>query len=186
MQFSETPLAGAFVIDLEKRGDERGFFARLFCVEEFARHGLEPHFVQINNSLSIETGTLRGMHYQIEPDAEVKVVRCIRGAMWDAILDLRPGSRTFGKWYGAELAAENRRMMYVPRGFAHGFLTLMPNTEALYLVSAAYAPAQERGTRWNDPRFAIAWPGEPRVISDKDAGQRDFDPAHHLGRVTAR
>ncbi|HJU19500.1 MAG TPA: dTDP-4-dehydrorhamnose 3,5-epimerase [Stellaceae bacterium] len=183
MEFIKTPLSGACLIDLDKRGDERGFFARFFCEREFAEHGLETRFVQINTSLSVEAGTLRGMHYQLAPAAEVKVVRCLAGALWDAILDLRPGSPTFGQWFGAELTAENRRMMYVPQGFAHGFLTLAPNTEALYLVSAFYAPTQERGVRWNDPRFAIAWPRPPRVISDKDAGQRDFDPAHHLSVV---
>lgn len=181
MKFTETPLSGAFLVDLEKRGDERGFFARFFCEREFAGHGLENRFVQINNSLSVEEGTLRGMHYQLPPAAEVKLVRCLAGALWDAILDLRPGSPSFGRWFGAELSAENRRMMYVPQGFAHGFLTLAPNTEALYLVSAFYAPERERGVRWNDPRFAIAWPRRPRVISDKDAAQRDFDPEHHLG-----
>jgi dTDP-4-dehydrorhamnose 3,5-epimerase len=181
MEFTGTPLAGACLVDLEKRGDERGFFARFFCEREFAEHGLETRFVQINNSLSAEAGTLRGMHYQLPPAAEVKLVRCVRGALWDAILDLRPDSPSFGRWFAAELTAENRRMMYVPQGFAHGFLTLAPNTEALYLVSAFYAPERERGVRWDDPRFAIAWPHPPRVISDKDARQRDFDPAYHLG-----
>ncbi len=181
MRFTETPLAGAFLIDLEKREDERGFFARFFCEREFAEAGLETRFVQINNSLSRDHGTLRGMHYQLGESAEVKVVRVLRGALWDAILDLRPGSPTFGQSFGAELTAENRRMMYAPRGFAHGFLTLRPDTEALYLVSAFYDPARERGVRWNDPSFAIGWPAEPVVISDKDAHQRDFDPAWHLG-----
>lgn len=185
MKFSETPLAGAYLVDLDKRGDERGFFARFFCEKEFAAEGLETRFVQINNSLSAEAGTLRGMHYQLPPSAEVKLVRCLKGALWDAILDLRPDSPTFGGWFGAELSAENRRMVYVPRGFAHGFLTLEPDTEALYLVSDFYAPEAERGVRWNDPRFAIGWPAEPRVISQKDAGQRDFDPAYHLGAAEA-
>jgi dTDP-4-dehydrorhamnose 3,5-epimerase len=180
MQFSETPLPGAFVIDLEKRGDDRGFFARFFCEREFAERGLEHRFVQINNSLSVDEGTLRGLHYQLAPDAEVKVVRCLRGVLWDVILDLRRRSPTFGRWYGTELTAENRRMMYVPRGFAHGFLTLAPETEALYLVSAFYAPKQERGVRWNDPKFAVCWPATPHVISAKDANHPDFDPAHHL------
>jgi dTDP-4-dehydrorhamnose 3,5-epimerase len=180
MNFVPTPLPGAFVIELDKREDERGFFARVFCEREFAATGLEHRFVQINNSLSKDRGTLRGMHYQLGEAAEVKVVRCLRGALWDAILDLRPGSNTFGQSFGAELTGENRRMMYVPRGFAHGFLTLEEDTEAFYFVSAFYAPEQERGVRWNDPRFAIAWPVEPRVISDKDAQQRDFDPAWHL------
>jgi dTDP-4-dehydrorhamnose 3,5-epimerase len=180
MQFNETRLPGAFVIELEKRGDKRGFFARFFCDREFAKHGLERRFVQINDSLSVDEGTLRGLHYQLPPDAEVKVVRCVRGALWDVILDLRPHSPTFGKWYGTDLTAENRRMMYIPRGFAHGFLTMAPQTEALYLVSAHYAPERERGVRWNDPKFGVAWPAEPRVISIKDANQPDFDPAHHL------
>jgi dTDP-4-dehydrorhamnose 3,5-epimerase len=180
MKFVSTPLAGAYVIELEKRGDERGFFARLFCEREFGAAGLDTRFVQINNSLSKDKGTLRGMHYQLGEAAEVKVVRCVRGALWDAILDLRPQSPTFGQSFGAELSAENRRMMYVPRGFAHGLLTLEADTEALYLVSAFYAPERERGIRWNDPRFSIRWPAEPKVISEKDAKQRDFDPAWHL------
>ena len=181
MKFVPTPLSGAYLIELEKREDERGFFARFFCEREFAEAGLETRFVQINNSLSRDKGTLRGMHYQLDPSAEVKVVRALHGALWDAILDLRQGSPTFGHSFGAELTGENRRMMYVPRGFAHGFLTLEPDTEALYLVSAFYDPARERGVRWNDPRFNIPWPAAPQIISEKDAGQRDFDPAWHLG-----
>ena len=180
MIFTETPLPGAYLIDLEKRGDDRGFFARAFCEREFAQHGLVDRFVHANTSLSAREGTLRGMHYQLAPQAETKMVRCIRGALYDVILDLRKGSPTFGKSFGAELTAENRRMMYVPRGFAHGFLTLAANTEAFYMVSAFYAPEWERGVRWNDPRFAIHWPAVPAVISDKDARQRDFDPAWHL------
>jgi len=180
MRFEKTPLDGAYVIQLEKREDDRGFFARFFCEREFGEAGLETHFVQINNSLSRDRGTLRGMHYQLAPSAEVKVVRTLKGALWDAILDLRPDSPTFGKSFGAELTADNRSMMYVPRGFAHGFLTLETDTEALYLVSAFYDPARERGVRWNDPRFDIRWPARPEIISDKDASQRDFDPAWHL------
>lgn len=180
MKFVPTPLAGAYLIELEKREDDRGFFARFFCEREFAEAGLETRFVQINNSLSRDQGTLRGMHYQLDPSAEVKVVRALSGALWDAILDLRQGSPTFGQSFGAELSGQNRRMMYVPRGFAHGFLTLEADTEALYLVSAFYDPARERGVRWNDPRFDIAWPAEPEVISEKDADQRDFDPIWHL------
>jgi dTDP-4-dehydrorhamnose 3,5-epimerase len=180
MRFIETPLSGAYVIELDKREDERGFFARVFCEREFGDVGIETRFVQINNSLSKDKGTLRGMHYQLGKSAEVKLVRAVRGALWDAILDLRPGSATFGQGFGAELTAENRRMMYVPRGFAHGFLTLGEDTEAFYLVSAFYDPASERGVRWNDPRFAIQWPAEPQIISEKDAHQRDFDPAWHL------
>lgn len=180
MHFVPTPLAGAYVIELDKREDDRGFFARLYCEREFGETGLDTRFVQINNSLSRDCGTLRGMHYQIGEAAEVKVVRAIRGAMWDIILDLRPGSLTFGQSFGAKLTADNRRMMYVPRGFAHGFLTLEKDTEAFYLVTAFYTPDKERGVRWNDPHFGIEWPIEPVVISEKDANQRDFDPAWHL------
>ena len=180
MRFVPTPLPGAFVIELDKREDDRGFFARFFCEREFAEAGLDTRFVQINNSLSKDLGTLRGMHYQLGPAAETKVVRCLHGALWDAALDLRPGSATFGQSFGARLSADNRLMMYVPRGFAHGFLTLEGDTEALYLVSAFYKPSRERGVRWDDPHFAIAWPAKPRVISEKDAQHRDFDPTWHL------
>lgn len=182
MIFTETPLPGAFVIDLEKRGDERGFFARAFCEKEFGQRQLATRFVQVNNSLSAQKGTLRGMHYQLAPKAETKLVRCIRGALYDVILDLRPGSATFGRSFGAELSAENRRMMYVPKGFAHGFLTLADDTEAFYFVDEFYGPEQERGVRWNDPKFAIQWPIAPVVLSDKDRGHRDFDAAWHIGR----
>lgn len=180
MIFTETPLAGAYVIDLEKRGDDRGFFARCFCEKEFAAHNLSTRFVQVNNSLSAKRGTLRGMHYQLSPKAETKLVRCIRGALYDIILDLRKDSPTFGQSFGAELSADGRRMMYVPKGFAHGFITLADNTEAFYFVDEFYAPEQERGVRWNDPRFKIHWPIPHTVLSDKDAGWRSFDPAWHL------
>jgi dTDP-4-dehydrorhamnose 3,5-epimerase len=180
MIFTATPIPGAYLIDLEKRGDDRGFFARAFCAKEFAAHQLVTQFVQVNNSLSAQKGTLRGMHYQLAPKAETKLVRCIRGALYDLILDLRQGSPTFGQSFGAELSADNRRMMYVPKGFAHGFLTLADDTEAFYFVDEVYAPECERGIRWNDPRFHLAWPTAPVVLSDKDANQRDFDPAWHL------
>jgi dTDP-4-dehydrorhamnose 3,5-epimerase len=180
MIFTETPIPGAFLIDLEKRGDDRGFFARAYCEKEFAAHRLVTRFAQVNNSLSAQKGTLRGMHYQLAPKSETKLVRCIRGALYDLILDLRPGSSTFGRSFGAELSAENRRMMYVPKGFAHGFVTLADDTEAFYFVDEFYAPECERGVRWNDPRFDLAWPMPPLVLSDKDAGQRDFDPSWHL------
>jgi dTDP-4-dehydrorhamnose 3,5-epimerase len=180
VQFYETPLPGAYVIELEKRGDERGFFARLFCSNEFRGMGLQTAFVQVNNSLSGEQGTLRGMHYQLPPRAETKMIRCIRGALWDCMLDLRHESSTFGQWFGDTLSAENRKMLYVPKGFAHGFITLQPNTEVLYLVDEFYASDCERGVRWNDPRFGIRWPVKPTVLSDKDASHRDFDPSWHL------
>jgi dTDP-4-dehydrorhamnose 3,5-epimerase len=179
VKFKPLPLAGAHLIDLEKRGDDRGFFARFFCTDEFAQQGLATKFVQINTSLTGRKGTLRGMHYQLPPAPEVKVVRCIRGALFDVILDLRPHSPTFGKSFGAELSAENRTMMYVPEGFAHGFLTLEPDTEALYLVTAPYAPAAERGIRFNDPKFGIQWPSAPLEMSDKDRQWPDYDPEYH-------
>lgn len=179
MIFHPTPLQDAYLIDVERRGDERGFFARMFCEKEFGALGLETRFRQVNNSLSAKAGTLRGMHYQLAPHAEVKLVRCVKGSLYDVILDLRAGSPSFGKWYGAELSAENRRMMYVPRGFAHGFITLQPDTEAIYLVSDFYAPETERGVRFDDPKFAIGWPVAAAEISDKDRHWRDFDPAWH-------
>lgn len=181
MHFMVTPLDGAYLIDLDKKGDDRGFFARVFCVDEFGRQGLATQFCQINNSLSPHKGTLRGMHYQLAPKAETKVVRCIRGALFDVILDLRPDSPTFGRSFGAELSADNRRMMYVPKGFAHGFLTLTDDTEAFYLVDEYYSPETERGIRFDDPKFDLQWPDTPAVVSDKDRSHQDFDPAWHIG-----
>jgi dTDP-4-dehydrorhamnose 3,5-epimerase len=179
MIFTETSLKGAYLIDLERKGDARGFFARVFCQREFSQHGLSAEFMQVNNSLSPVKGTLRGMHYQLPPRAETKIVRCIRGAFWDVILDLREGSQTFGQWFGAELSAENRRMMYVPKGFAHGFITLTDDAEAFYLVDEFYSPEHERGIRWDDPTFAIQWPSPWVVLSDKDRGWPDFNTAFH-------
>lgn len=179
VKFINTTLEGAYTIELDRIGDERGFFARLFCTKEFSNAGLVDTFVQINNSLTKDKGTLRGMHYQLPPSAEVKVVRCIQGALFDVIIDLRPSSPTFCKWHGATLTAENRRMMYVPKGFAHGFITLEENTEAFYLSGAAYAQDRERGLRYNDPQFNIKWPIEPLVVSEKDANWPDFDPNWH-------
>ena len=181
MIFTPTPLEGAYVIDLKRIEDERGFFARSFCAREFEAHGLDIRVVQANNSLCHQKGTLRGMHYQLPPKAETKIVRCTRGAMYDVILDIRPDSPTFGRWFGVELTSENRRTVYCPKGFAHGFLALADETEALYLVTEFYAPQCERGIRWNDPKFGIEWPTEPTVISEKDRNHRDFDPAYHLG-----
>lgn len=180
MIFKETPIKGAYVIGLEKRGDERGFFARAFCTREFEAQGLVSNFVQVNNSLSANKATLRGMHYQLPPVSEVKVVRCIRGVLYDVILDLREDSPTFGRSFGAELSAENREMMYVPKGCAHGVITLTNDVEAFYLVDEFYAPDSERGIRWNDPKFNICWPIEPVIISEKDSNHRDFDPDYHL------
>jgi dTDP-4-dehydrorhamnose 3,5-epimerase len=179
MKFHPTPLKGAFTIELEKRGDDRGFFARFFCEREFAEAGLESHFVQINNSLSAQKGTIRGLHYQLAPMAEVKLVRCLRGAFFDAIIDLRPDSPSYLKWFGSELTEKNRLMMYVPRGFAHALLSLSDDTEALYLVSSTYSPQHERGIRYNDPTFGIKWPIEPTEVSAKDQKWPDFDPGYH-------
>lgn len=180
MIFTSTSLQGAFIVDLEIRRDDRGYFARSFCANEFAAHGLSSHFVQANESYNVKKGTLRGMHYQLPPHAETKLVSCIRGALLDVILDIRQESPTFGQSFGAKLSAENRRMLYVPKGFAHGYITLVDQTEALYLVDEFYAPSHERGIRYNDPTFAIQWPFPPTVISDKDRNHRDFDPEWHL------
>jgi dTDP-4-dehydrorhamnose 3,5-epimerase len=161
--FTETPLEGVWIVELEKRGDERGFFARMFDDGEFGDRGLVTRWVNVNDSLSAQRGTLRGMHYQLPPAAEVKLVRCIRGAFFDVAIDLRTE-----QWFGVELSAENRKMLYVPEHCAHGFLTLADDTEALYLTSAPYSPEHERGARWDDPAFGIEWPFAPTVLSDKD------------------
>ena len=174
MRFNPLPLEGAFLIDLQMKEDERGFFSRLFCVKEFAEKDLETSFVQSNNSQSKFRGTLRGLHYQMGEWAEVKLVRCIQGALFDVIVDVRPKSPTFGKWFGEVLSAHNRSMMYVPRGFAHGFLTLEPNSEVIYLVSQYYSQECERGIRWNDPAIDIKWPFEPSIISERDQSHPDF------------
>lgn len=174
MNFRPAPLQGVYVIELEPRNDERGFFARAFCEREFREHGLVDHFVQMNDSVNLRRGTLRGLHYQLAPDAEVKLVRCVRGSLFDVVVDLRPDSPTFRRWFGAELSAANRAMMYVPEGFAHGFVTLEDDVEALYLVSQYYSPGRERGLRWNDPAVGVAWPLAPLVISDKDRNHPDF------------
>lgn len=180
MKFIETMLKGAFIIELEKRGDDRGFFARIFCKSEFSNFNLNNEIVQINNSLSVAKGTLRGMHYQLKPKMEDKIVRCIKGALYDVIIDLRKDSQTFMQWFGTELSAENRKMLYVPKGFAHGFITLENNTEAFYLVTEYYSPEYERGIRWNDPKFDIKWPIEPVEISEKDRNHPLFDFKYHI------
>jgi len=180
MRYTPAPLEGAFLIDLAPVSDERGFFARLFCAQEFSQNALENTFIQANNSLSIQKGTLRGLHYQLPPKAETKLVRCLQGALYDVILDLRKDSPTFGRSFGAILSAENRRMMYVPKGFAHGFLTLKEHSEILYLVSQNYSKEHERGIRWDDPHFNIQWPDIPQVISERDQSHPDFDQSFHL------
>ena len=169
MRFTPTTLADAVLVDLEKREDPRGWFARTFCEDEFAAAGLKTRFVQHNASQNPKAGTLRGMHFQNPPHAEVKVVRCTRGAIFDAIVDLRPDSATYGKWEGFELTAGNGRMLYVPEGFGHGYLTLADDSEVSYLVSYPYTPGAEGGLRYDDAAFGIAWPREVAVISEKDA-----------------
>lgn len=179
MRYQATAVDGAMVVSLEERADDRGFFARVFCATEFADHGLEGAISQINNSFSVHAGTLRGMHYQVAPHGEAKLVRCVRGAAYDVVIDLREGSATFGQWAGETLTADNRLMMYVPKGCAHGFLTLEDGTEMLYPASAPYHGPSERILRWDDPRFRVAWPRSPSVLSDKDRAAPDYDPEHH-------
>jgi dTDP-4-dehydrorhamnose 3,5-epimerase len=175
MRFTETHVSGAFLIQPEPRGDERGFFARLWCRDEFAARGLTADFVQCNDSFSARRGTLRGLHYQTAPYQEVKLVRCVRGAIFDVLVDLRPASPTFARWFGTELSAENRTMLYVPEGCAHGYLTLEEASEIVYPVSRLYHPEAERGVRWNDPRFAIEWPDAGSLtISAKDEQWPDY------------
>ena len=175
MKFIETNLKGAFLIELDKLQDERGFFARSYCQREFEEHGLNPRVVQCNVSYNIKKGTMRGMHYQVPPYEEAKLVRCIKGAIYDVIIDLRPDSETYMKHYGVQLDSENRSMLFVPEGFAHGFLTLEDNTEVFYQMSEFYAPDSARGFRWNDPAFDIKWPMEIKVISDRDRTYPDFE-----------
>jgi dTDP-4-dehydrorhamnose 3,5-epimerase len=177
MRFTETEVAGAFLIDLEPFVDDRGSFARTFCAREFADHGLSTSMVQSNLSRNAKAGTLRGMHFQRAPHEEAKLVRCIRGALFDVVVDIREGSPTRGRWAGAELTADNARALYVPEGCGHGFQTLEDDTEALYQVSAFYAPGHEGGFRFDDPAFGINWPRAISSISDKDASWPAFDGA---------
>jgi dTDP-4-dehydrorhamnose 3,5-epimerase len=175
MRFTETSVSGAYLVDPEPKGDERGFFARLWCRDEFAARGLSADFVQCNGSFSARRGTLRGLHYQIAPFQESKLVGCIRGAVFDVVADVRPGSPTFGRWFGATLTGANRTMLYVPEGCAHGYLTLEDASEVVYPVSQMYRPEAERGIRWNDPRFNIDWPYPgPLTVSAKDREWPDY------------
>lgn len=175
MRFIETELKGAFLIDPELLEDERGFFARTWCRKEFEQHGLNSDWVQCSISYNKRKGTLRGMHYQVAPFAETKLVRCTMGAIYDVIIDLRPDSKTYRHWISAELSAENRKMIYIPQGFAHGFQTLVDNTEVFYQMSEFYAPEYARAVRWNDPQFKILWPDSDRAMSEKDQKIEDFD-----------
>ena len=174
MLFKETMLPGAYVIELDKREDDRGFFARAWCTKEFAAHNLTSHVVQANTSFNKKMGTLRGMHYQIAPHPEAKLIRCIRGSIYDVIIDLRPASPTYKRWIGVELTAKNRSMLYVPENFAHGFITVEDDTEILYLVSEFYSPECERGVRYNDPAFGMMWPVKVQAMSSKDQTWPDY------------
>ena len=174
MRFEKTPLAGVVIVRPERVEDDRGFFARTSCVREFAAEGLDAQFVQCSISFNRHKGTLRGMHYQASPYVESKLVRCTMGSLYDVVIDLRPGSATFGKHVGAELTVVNRFMVYVPEGCAHGFLTLEPATEVFYQITREYRAEAARGVRWNDSRFGIAWPAEVVVISERDRSYPDF------------
>ena len=172
MVFTETSLAGAFIIELNPCEDGRGFFARTWCQREFAARGLETELRQCNISMNKEKGTLRGMHYQAKPHEEAKLVTCLRGAIYDVIIDLRLDSPTFKQWLGVELSAKNRRQFYIPEGFAHGFQTLEDNTEVFYYMFEFYHPESARGVRWDDPDSNIIWPISPPIISERD---RNFE-----------
>lgn len=176
MRFIQTSLPGAWVIELETLHDERGWFARTFDVEEFEAHGLNPAVAQCNASFNARRGTLRGMHYQAEPYGESKLVRCVRGAIFDVAVDVRPDSPTSGLWHGVELSAENHRAFYIPAGLAHGFQTLTDDSEVLYQMGHHYVPGAARGVRWDDPAFAIVWPRseEARIIAEKDRTYPNF------------
>lgn len=181
MRFHPLDLPGACLIELEKLEDERGYFARSWCRREFEAHGLDTQLVQCNVSFNRQRGTLRGLHYQVPPAAETKLVRCTRGEIYDVILDLRPDSETFLRWAARVLTPENGRMMYVPKGFAHGFQTLADDTEVFYQMGAYYAPDRARGVRWDDPLFEIEWPEPVTTLSEKDrtypdSHAADFEP----------
>jgi dTDP-4-dehydrorhamnose 3,5-epimerase len=168
MKFTKTPLEGVWVLEPTVFGDHRGFFMETYNEQKFREHGLNYVFVQDNHSLSAEVGTIRGLHYQLDPAAQTKLVRVVAGAIFDVAVDIRKGSPTYGQWFGVELSAENKKQLLIPRGFAHGFCTLMPNTEVVYKVDALYAPEHDRGILWNDPALAIPWPTGQPILSEKD------------------
>jgi dTDP-4-dehydrorhamnose 3,5-epimerase len=174
MIFVETRLAGVFEIHIEPKSDERGFFARTWCQQEFQAKGLDAHLTQCNLSQNARKGTLRGMHFQSNPHAETKLVRCSKGAIYDVALDLRPESKTYRQWVGVNLTADKRNALYIPKGCAHGFLSLEDDTEVFYQMSDLYHPDSARGVRWNDPAFGILWPAKIEMISARDANYPDF------------
>jgi dTDP-4-dehydrorhamnose 3,5-epimerase len=175
VRFVATEIPGCWILEQERMEDERGYFARTWCARELGERGLDARLVQCSVSWNRERGTLRGMHYQAPPRAEVKMVRCSRGAIYDVAVDLRPDSPTFCRWVGAELTRDNGRALYIPRGFGHGFLTLRDDTEVSYQMSEFYGPAEARGVRWDDPLFGIRWPEPVRVIAPRDARYPDAD-----------
>lgn len=177
MKFNATKIAGVTVIELERRSDERGFFARQWCADEFTKAGLDPRIAQINTARSSAAGTLRGVHFQTVPHMETKLVRCTRGRVFDVAVDLRPESETFRQWFGVELDAESGRMLYIPEGCGHGYLTLEPETDLSYQASVSYAPKHANGVRFDDPAFGIIWPGPINVVSAQDRGWPSFSPA---------
>jgi dTDP-4-dehydrorhamnose 3,5-epimerase len=177
VRFEETPIAGAWIVDIEPAGDERGWFARTFAADEFRAHGLDPSVVHCNMSFNTRAGTLRGLHWQADPHGEAKLVRCVRGAAFDVIVDLRPGSSSERHWVGIELSAANGRSLYIPAGLAHGFQTLEDGTQMHYQMSHEYMPSHVRGFRWDDPAIAIDWPAaEERFISERDLALPTLDP----------
>ncbi len=176
MIFTETKLAGAFIVDIERHADPRGFFARTYCEQEFESHGLLKMGTQCNLAYNARAGTLRGMHWRALPSSEAKLVRVVRGAIVDVIIDLRADSPTYLQHVAVELTADNCRALYVPEMFAHGFQTLVDETEVFYMMSAVYAPQFERGARWNDPAFGIQWPLANPILSDRDSGYEEFVP----------
>ncbi len=175
MRFEPTKLAGVFIVRSEQSADERGIFYRSFCQDSFAKAGLIPPVLQSSLSINHRAGCLRGMHYQRDPGAETKLVRCVAGAIWDVAVDLRPGSPTHRHWVATELSAANGAALYIPPGCAHGFLTLEDDAHVLYQMDAAYRPELAAGVRWNDPAFAIAWPGDPVLLSTRDRDYPDYD-----------
>ncbi len=177
MIFKETKLRGAYVIELERHADERGFFARAYCEREFREHGLPTWYPQCNLSRNRLAGTLRGMHYQAAPHQEPKLVRCVAGALHDVIVDLRPDSPTHLGWLGVELSAEDGRALFIPPGFAHGFITLRDDTDVFYQMGQFYQPGSARGLRYDDPLIGIRWPREPSLVAERDAAYPDFNPA---------
>lgn len=181
MIFTELALKGVYLIEPERLEDERGFFARTFCVQEFSARGLATSVAQCNVSYNSRRGTVRGLHYQASPHEEVKLVRCTAGAVFDVVVDIRPGSLTLKKWFGVELSAENRKMLYIPEGVAHGFQTLNDNTEVFYQMSEFFHPECARGLRWDDPAFQIAWPIGDKIISLKDKSYPSYDISKEEG-----